>query len=107
MVALRRVVFAGADRYGPHGPAITYEQLRDLVAVDRGADYVPRCAEASSFLSRWSVVRPGRRLRRIRRRPVATGARAPLSAVALAYVVIGPAMITHSRRAGAFVWQCG
>ncbi|AIA00650.1 hypothetical protein ACFU90_14595 [Streptomyces noursei] len=49
MVALRRVVFAGADRYGPHGPAITYEQLRDLVAADRGAGYVPCPAEASSW----------------------------------------------------------
>ncbi|GCB88261.1 hypothetical protein SALB_00931 [Streptomyces noursei] len=49
VVALRRVVFAGADRYGPHGPAITYEQLRDLVAADRGAGYVPCPAEASSW----------------------------------------------------------
>ncbi|MCX4783881.1 MULTISPECIES: hypothetical protein [unclassified Streptomyces] len=48
----RRVVFAGADRYRPHGPrwsVITEEELQDLlgatVATDRGADYVPRPAE--------------------------------------------------------------
>jgi hypothetical protein len=48
----RRVRFAGADRYRPHGPrwsAITHEELQDLVgatvATDRGAGYVPRPAE--------------------------------------------------------------
>ncbi|MFE1476485.1 hypothetical protein ACFW6N_21865 [Streptomyces cyaneofuscatus] len=48
----RRVVFAGADRYRPHGPswsAMTDEELQDLVgapvATDRGTGYVPRAAE--------------------------------------------------------------
>ncbi|MFM9633282.1 MULTISPECIES: hypothetical protein [Streptomyces] len=53
----RRVVFAGADRYRPHGPhwsAITHEQLQDLVgapvATDRGTGYVPRPAEVEPRL---------------------------------------------------------
>ncbi|MDT0385962.1 hypothetical protein [Streptomyces dubilierae] len=46
---IRHVVFAGADRYRPHGPrwsVITDEQLQDLVgatvATDRGTGYMPR-----------------------------------------------------------------
>ncbi|MYZ41040.1 MULTISPECIES: hypothetical protein, partial [unclassified Streptomyces] len=48
----RRVVFAGADRYRPHGPrwsVITHEELQDLVgatvATDRGTGYAPRAVE--------------------------------------------------------------
>ncbi|MFF1278838.1 hypothetical protein ACFVZC_36620 [Streptomyces marokkonensis] len=48
----RRVVFAGADGYRPHGPrwtALTHEELEDLVgaevATDRGVGYVQRPAE--------------------------------------------------------------
>jgi hypothetical protein len=53
----RRVVFAGADRYRPHGPhwsGITEEQLQDLVGAevdtDRGPGYVPRPTEAEPRL---------------------------------------------------------
>jgi hypothetical protein len=48
----RRVVFAGTDRYRPHGPrwsVITHERLQELVgatvATDRGTGYVPRAVE--------------------------------------------------------------
>ncbi|MFF8994502.1 hypothetical protein ACF09H_32180 [Streptomyces sp. NPDC014983] len=65
----RRVVFAGADGYRPHGPrwtALTHEELEDLVgaevATDRGAGYVPRPAEPEPRLvfEEFAVVRLGR-----------------------------------------------
>ncbi|WP_331739637.1 hypothetical protein OG613_44165 (plasmid) [Streptomyces sp. NBC_00015] len=65
----RRVGFAGADRYRPHGPSwsvITHEQLQDLVgatvATDRGAGYVPRPAEPEPQLvfAEYAVIRLAR-----------------------------------------------
>lgn len=78
------MTFAGADRHRPHGPAITHEQLQDLVgaevATGRGAGYVPHPVEASSFWRQPLVRRsPGpplsRRSSTSGRRPAATGAR--------------------------------
>ncbi|WP_446046438.1 hypothetical protein [Streptomyces olivaceus] len=65
----RRVVFAGADGYRPHGPrwtAITHQELEDMVgaevASDRGDGYVPRPADPGPRLvfEEFAVVRLGR-----------------------------------------------